>query len=71
MVKSCFGVVFGAVILNIISVGALLVAAADRSPATLLCVRNASASRGYGFQEKMYQSVRNLLRAHFRYSLKL
>lgn len=36
---------------SILLVDVSVLAAADRSPATLLCVRNASASRGYGSDE--------------------
>ena len=57
MVKSCFGVVCGVMILSVIPAGVPLVAAAVRSPASLVCVRNAYAGRGYGFDEKRWLGI--------------
>lgn len=56
MIKACFGFLCGALFLSVISVE-VLVLAADGSPATLLCVRNASVSRGYGFDEKSWLGI--------------
>lgn len=48
-------VYFGFVCVVILSVS--LVEAADRSPATLMCMRNATSSRGYVFDENRWLGV--------------
>jgi hypothetical protein len=57
MMKAYFGFVCGVMFLSVSS-DAVPVLAADRAPATtLLCVRNASASRGYGFDEERWLGI--------------
>jgi len=57
MSKAYFGFVLGAVIMSLTSVEVSVLDAADGHPATLVCSVNATASRGYVFNDKSWRGV--------------